>query len=389
VSADVVIIGGGIVGVCCAYYLAQAGVKVHLVEHGCLASGASGACEGNILQWDKPAGIMLQLGMASAALYEALAHELPFDIEYVKKGSILVAERAAELDGAKRLVQTMQSAGIPCKFLTVRELRELEPNLAPDVAGGAVFPDDAQVQPMLAVFAFARAATQTSTPPSGAFAPTVLQPFTTATGIEVSNGEVVAVKTSNGRIPTRIVVDAAGVWSKQVGEWIGVDVPVLPRKGHIVVTEPVANIVQRKMMEAGYTGTVESDTRGLAIAAVVESTASGNILLGSSREVVGIDRTVNPDVIRAIVARAIRFFPCLAGIHAMRTYAGLRPFTPDHVPIIGESQRVRGFYIATGHEGTGICFGPITGKLISQLVTGQPTDLPVNELSPARFDHSA
>lgn len=375
-SPDVVIIGGGIVGVCCAYFLSRAGVRVHLVEKGCLASGSSGACEGNILQWDKPAGIMLQLAGASEALWESLAPQLPLDVEYVKKGSILVAELAQELEPSRQLVRTMQDNGVRCEFLSVKELRELESNLAEDVAGGAVFPDDAQVQPMLAVFAFAQAAKS-----HGA----IIQPFTSVESIEVANGRVVAVNTSAGRIPTAVVVNAAGVWSKAVGAMVGLDVPVLPRKGHIVVTEPVANIVYRKMMEAGYTGTVESDSGGLSIAAVVESTASGNILLGSSREIVGIDRTVNPDVIRAIVVRAIRFFPCLAHIHAIRSYAGLRPFTPDHLPIIGESDVVRGFYIATGHEGTGICFGPITGKLISQLITAEQPDLPVAELLPARF----
>jgi len=375
-SADVVIIGGGIIGVCCAYFLSHAGVKVHLVERGCLASGTSGACEGNILQWDKPAGIMLQLAGASAALWDSLSPELPMDIEYVKKGSILVAERPQELDASRQLVKTMQDAGVRCDFLSLKELQELEPNLAEDLAGGAVFPDDAQVQPMLAVVAFAQAARS-----RGA----VIQPFTSVESIEVTRGRVVAVNTSVGRIATAVVVNAAGVWSKAVGQLVGLDVPVLPRKGHIVVTEPVADIVYRKMMEAAYTGTVESDSAGLSIATVVESTASGNILLGSSREIVGIDRTVNPEVIRAIVVRAIRFFPALAHIHAIRSYAGLRPFTPDHVPIIGESQVVRGFYTATGHEGTGICFAPITGKLISQMITAQEPDLPVAELLPDRF----
>lgn len=375
-SPDVVVIGGGIVGVCCAYFLSRAGVKVHLVERGCLASGASGACEGNILQWDKPAGIMLKLGMASAALYDALAPDLPLDIEYAKKGSILVAEFPEELEATRQLVRTMQGEGVACQFMNLKELRELEPKLAEDLAGGALFPDDAQVQPMRAVFAFAAAAKS-----QGA----VIQPFTTVERIEVVNGRVVSVHTSAGRIPTAVVINAAGVWSRAVGDMVGVDVPVLPRKGHIVVTERVANIVRRKMMEAGYTHTVESDSGGLSIAAVVESTASGNILLGSSREIVGFDRMVNPEVIRAIVVRAIRFFPALAHIHAIRSYAGLRPFTPDHLPIIGESDAVEGFYIATGHEGTGICFGPITGKLISQLVTAKVTDLPVAELLPGRF----
>ena len=375
-SADVVVIGGGMVGVCCAYFLSKAGIKVHLVERGCLASGTSGACEGNILQWDKPPGIMLRLGMAGAGLWDSLAHELPLDFEYIKKGSVLIAELEEELDASRQLVQTMQNAGVPCEWMSLHELRELEPNLAADLAGGALFPEDAQVQPMLAVFAFAQAAKSLGA---------VIQPFTPVQSIEVAQGRVVAVNTSAGRIPTAVVVNAAGVWSKAVGELVGLDIPVLPRKGHIVVTEPVADLVYRKIQEAGYTRTVESDSAALSVATVVESTASGNILLGSSREIVGIDRTVNPEVIEAIVRRALRFFPCLAGIHAIRSYAGLRPFTPDHVPIIGESDVVRGFYIATGHEGTGICMSPITGKLISQLIAGEEPDLPVAELLPGRF----
>src|SRR5512137_1150447 len=122
-SPDVVIIGGGIIGVCCAYYLSRAGLMVHLVERGCLASGTSGACEGNILQWDKPAGIMLDLGMASAALWDSLAPELPLDFEYIKKGSVLVAELEQELGASRQLIRTMQDNGVPCEFLSLKELR--------------------------------------------------------------------------------------------------------------------------------------------------------------------------------------------------------------------------------------------------------------------------
>lgn len=375
-SPDVVVIGGGIIGTCCAYYLARSGVKVHLVESGALASGASGACEGNILLWDKQPGIMLELGKASAALFEQTVSHLPFSIEYVKKGSILVVERREDLGAVERFVRTMQGEGVPCQTLDLPELRQLEPNLAEDLGGGAVFPEDAQVQPMLTVLAFGQAATD-----HGA----VIQPCTEVKDIVVSNGQVQAVETSDGRIRTHTVVNAAGAWSKMIGQMVGVNVPVVPRQGQIVVTEPVANIVRRKMMEAAYTQTVESDDQSLQIATVVEHTESGNILLGSSRQFVGFDRSVDMEVVRAIIARAIRFFPCLRGIHAVRTYSGLRPFPPDHVCIIGEAESVKGFFVATGHEGTGIAFGPITGKLIMQMIAGQTTDLPVDKLSPTRF----
>jgi len=379
VFADVVVIGGGIVGVSCAYYLARAGVKVHLVESGSLACGASGACEGNILLWDKPPGILLELGKAGAELYRKIVPHLPFSIEYVQKGSILVVEHPKDFAAAKLFVRSMQTAGVPCQPLTLSALRQLEPNLAEDLGGGAVFPEDSQVQPMLAVLALGQAAED-----NGA----TIHPYTEVKGITISDGHVVAVETSAGRIRAPAVVNAAGAWSKCIGEMVGVNVPVLPRKGQIVVTEPVADVVQRKMMEAAYTQTVETDDRGLQIATVVEHTESGNILLGSSRQFVGFDRSVDLEAVQKIVRRAIRFFPCLRGIHAIRTYAGLRPFPPDHIPIIGEADSVKGFYVATGHEGTGIALGPITGKLIMQMITGQSPDLPLEGLTPARFQHT-
>ncbi len=376
VSTDVVVIGGGIIGASCAYYLAHAGVKVHLVEAGSLAGGASGACEGNILLWDKPPGILLDLAKIGAALYRELVPRLPFSIEYVEKGSILVVEHPEDFPAAKLFVRSMQAAGVPCEPLSLSALRQLEPNLAQDLGGGAVFPQDSQVQPMLAVLALCQAAED-----NGA---TIL-PYTEVKGITISDGHVEAVETSAGSIRASAVVNAAGAWSKRIGEMAGVNVPVLPRKGQIVVTEPVADVVHRKMMEAAYTQTVESDDHGLQIATVVEHTASGNILLGSSRQFVGFDRSVDLEAVQKIVTRAIRFFPCLHGIHAIRTYAGLRPFPPDHIPIIGEAESVRGFYVATGHEGTGIALGPITGKLIMQMITGQSPDLPLQGFSSARF----
>jgi sarcosine oxidase subunit beta len=321
------------------------------------------------------------LGIAGASLWETLAEELPSDIEYERKGSVGVAESPEDLRSLEQEVRLLQSEGIRCQMVSPDELAELEPNLAQDIAGGAFFPEDVQIQPMLATFALADAARE-----NGA----VIQTFTEVKGIELSPSKaIIAVNTTAGRIPTKAVVDAAGVWSGEIGKMVGLDVPVVPRKGHIVVTEPFSNIiVSSKMMEAGYTRTVESRKGGLAVAAVVEHTRSGNILIGSSREFAGFDRSVDPDVISAMVARALRFFPCLDSIHAIRTYAGLRPYIPDRLPIIADVDTIKGFYVATGHEGAGICEGPSTGKLISQMITGQETDLPVEQLSLSRFAKS-
>jgi sarcosine oxidase subunit beta len=377
---DVVIIGGGIIGCSCAYYLSREGVKVHLVERESLASGTSGACEGNILRWNRQPGIEMRLAIASASLYERLSCELPLDIEYERRGCVLIAENPEGLSGVVQRVKSLQGEGIPCQMVDRDELIRLEPNLARDIAGGAFFPDEAQVNPMLVTFALARAAKE-----NGA----VIQTFTEARGIELSpEGAVMAVDTTAGRVPTRAVVNAAGAWSNAIGEMVGLDIPIIPRKGHIVVTEPVAGVINHTVMEAGYTQTVREDRGGLAIAIAIEHTRSGNILLGSSREFVGFDRSVSPHAVEGIVSRALRFFPILKRLHAIRIYTGLRPYTPDRLPIIAEADAVRGFYVAAGHEGAGICLAPITGKLISQMITGQKTDLPVGELSLSRWRNS-
>jgi len=374
---DAVVIGGGIVGCSCAYYLACAGLRVCLVEKGLMLSGTSRAGQCHVCLWELPE-INLRLEKASRLLYETLAEELPFDIEYRRTGCIAVVEDAAELQSFGNTVRTLQRLGIDCRLLSSDELSRMEPNLAPDIGGGAFFPEDAQVNPMLATLALARAAKE-----RGA----VIQPHTEVTGIECSpGGAVTAVNTSAGRIPTKAVVNAAGAWSAQVGNMVGIDIPVVPRKGHLVVTEPVPdNLINCKLiLAAGYMQTLGTGSK-VALAANIQQSSSGNLILGSSREFAGYDRTVEPEVIGAMLTRNLRFMPRLAGIHAIRTWAGLRPYSPDLLPIVCESEEVEGFYIATGHEGAGITMGPITGKLISQMVAGERPEMPVEQLSLARF----
>jgi len=374
VLPDVVVIGGGIIGASCAYYLSQEGLKVHLVERGSIASGTSGACQFGIGHINE--GIGRKLTVASGRLYAALAEQLPLDIEYDRVGNLYVADSPASMQALERTAQALQNTELRCELLDEKDLAELEPHLAPDVAGGLYFPDDATVQPILTTWAFVQAAKQLGA---------TIQTFTEVTDIELSNGAIAAVNTSAGRIPTRIVINAAGAWSGAIGKMVGVEIPVAPRKGHIVVTEPVPRLINTYWLDASYFEAVAEEEEALAVAMVLGQTRSGNILLGSSRQFVGFDRSTDYRVIGKMIARCLRFLPALKDIHAIRTYAGLRPYTPDLLPIIGEADTVKGFYVATGHEGEGITMGPITGKLISQMITGQELDLPVEELALSRF----
>jgi len=373
---DVAVIGGGIVGAACSYYLAQAGLHVTLIEQEFPAARTSGACEGNILLWDKEVSRELPLAARSLALWKELVRALDVDFEYHRKGSIMVAENAAGLAALQRKLADLAAVGVAGTFLGERELHAEEPALAPDLPGGALFPDDGQVDPRYATNALVEGARRLGLQ---------VQAGTVVRRLILGQGRIEAVETSTGRIPAKAVVLAAGVWSREIAAAAGVDLPVHPRKGQIVVVGRAPTVVHRKLMEAGYVATVESSAAALQVAMVAESTRAGTLLLGSSRELVGFDRQVSPATVAAIAERALRFLPGLSSARCIRTYAGLRPFSPDHLPVIGPVTAVDGLYVATGHEGSGICLAPATGRLIAQWITGQALDFPAAWFGPDRF----
>ena len=203
--------------------------------------------------------------------------------------------------------------------------------------------------------------------------------------IVVDGGRAVAVETADGRVEAGAVVVAAGVWTPSVLATASLNVPVRPRKGQIVVLERSPVTFRRKLSEAGYLSAVKADEAGLMVAMVVESTPSGTTLLGSSREHAGFDREVDLAVVDAIARRATRFFPVLAEGRVLRTYAGLRPFSPDHLPIIGPLSGAPNVCVATGHEGAGIALAPGTAELVAAWFTGAEAPVPLEWFAPDRF----
>ncbi len=379
-APDVIVIGAGIVGAACGYYLARAGARVLVVERAFPCAGASGACEGNLLLWDKSPGAELELGKLAFRLWDELRDALPMDFEFDRKGSIMVCENDAEMALARSEVERLSAAGVSCQMLSARELFEQEPALARDLPGGALFPDDVQVEPRLATVALLEAARALGAR---------VQAETEVLGLNLSlQGRVQGVQTDRGSINAPAVVIAAGAWSSQVGERFGVPVPIRARKGHLIVGEKSPGFIRRKMMEMGYTSTVGSSDAALQVAMVAEIAQSGSVLLGSSRQITGFDTTVDPHVVDRIARRAARFFPLLREMRAVRTYAGLRPFSPDHLPLIGPIGPP-GLFVATGHEGAGICESSATGLLISQWVADRPLELSPAWFDPRRFAQSA
>lgn len=379
---DVVIVGAGLVGASCAYHAARAGLAVTVLDRRGITGGTSSSGEGNIVVSDRVPGPELTLTRLSLDRWRALADELdPAAIEFEAKGGLVVADSADGLQALHTLAASQREYGVESEEVPAAHLPAYEPHLAGDLAGGVAYAQDCQVQPMLATAALLARARE--------------RRATVRTGVEVTglrrtrDGRIAEVITSTGRIPTANVVNAAGPWAGDLARAFETPVPVEPRRGFVLVTEPLPRVIRHKVYRADYVAAVGSSARDLQVSPVVEGTRSGTVLIGSSRERVGFDRTVSVPVLRRIAAAATQLFPMLARVSAIRAYRGFRPYSPDHLPIIGPDPRAPGLWHATGHEGAGIALSAATGHLIGQLLTGKTPDLDLAPFRPERFGEAA
>lgn len=364
------------VGAACAYFAARAGLSVTVVDRGPVAGGTTGAGEGNLLVSDKEPGPELELSLLSTELWRELAEMLPPGIEYEPKGGLVVASGEAGMRALRDFAAGQEKAGVRAEEVPAERLEDLEPHLAPGLAGGFHYPQDAQVMPALAAAHLLRAAGDRVCLRLGE---EVIGLLTTA------DGAVRGVRTAAGEMHAGYVVNAAGAWGGEFARLAGVELPVLPRRGFVLVTEPLPRVVRHKVYAADYVADVASDSAALQTSAVVEGTAAGPVLIGASRERVGFDRTLSTEVLRRLAAQATALFPFLAGVRAIRTYAGFRPYLPDHLPAIGPDPRVPGLLHACGHEGAGVGLAPATGLLIARSLQGGELPLDIGAFSPVRF----
>jgi glycine/D-amino acid oxidase-like deaminating enzyme len=375
-SCDVVVIGAGAIGAACAYHLAEAGLSVTVVDRGSVAGGTTGAGEGNILVSDKEPGPELELALLSTRVWNELPLAVTAAAEMDLKGGLVVAAAPGELAGLTALADAQRAAGVEALPVAPERMTEYEPELAPDLVGAMFYPQDMQVQPMLAAAHLLAAARR-----RGARV-RLSEPVT---GLLRAGDRVTGVHTVRGALAAGAVVNAGGGWGGQIAALAGVELPVLPRRGFILVTEAIGQLIRHKVYAASYVADVHDSSESLETSPVIEGTASGTVLIGSSRERVGFDARLSMTALARMARHAIRIFPVLGRVRAMRAYQGFRPYSPDHLPMIGADGRAPGLWHACGHEGGGIGLSAATGLLIAQLVTGRPTSLPVAAFAPDRF----
>lgn len=385
---DVIVIGGGVIGVAVAYYLSKEGMKIALIERGDLASGTSSRCDGNILLSGRKPGIDTEIADISQQLYKSLTEEISDDFEYTQRGSMYIIENENEWEIAKKYVDILSKNGYPMQMLNHKDIHIEEPFLANDIIGGFLeLNHDASINPMKYVYALSQHIIKNGVD---------IFPFCTVNDIKLNkNGAIESVVTDRGTFHTNNVVNCAGVWAPQIGEMIGINIPIIPRKGQLLVSEKTFPIGKRKITEFGYiavksgnknyTRQISSDLENFCIAFVFEPTLSNNFIIGSSRTFEGYNTDVSIEVMQLIASRAIRFFPVLKDIHVIHAYAGIRPYVEDNSPIISAVSGIPGFYIAAGHEGSGATLSPVTGKLITQLILGEKPIIPFESYSFSRF----
>lgn len=360
-SCEVLVAGGGIIGAACARAAALRGLRVLLCEPGPDPAAASAASAGILgAQIEGTDDALRALGLRGRDLYDGLASALAettgIDIGLWREGIASLAFDEPEAERLRNAVARQRQAGLRCDWLEGADVAERFPATAPCL--GALFaPEDGAVNaPALAraLLADARRRGAQTLPARVTRVTTIL-------------GRVTGVETSAGKVGAEHVIIAAGAWSSRI-EHLPRNLPVEPVRGQIAAVP----------WPAGMPPAVLYCEHGYVLA------RGGEALLGSTMERVGFDGSVTPSGITQVVGMAKRLLPALPTVPT-RTWAGLRPVTPDGRPIVGPDPDVRGLWYATGHGRNGVLLAALTGEIIANLVTTGASEIEIASLAPERF----
>ncbi|WP_434347570.1 NAD(P)/FAD-dependent oxidoreductase [Myxococcus virescens] len=363
---DCVIVGGGIVGAALADVLSADGVSVALVEARSIGAGTTACGMGHLVAMDDNAA-ELALTSWSVSLWRELADGLPRAVEYDACGTLWLAADDEEMAAVSAKVANYRAAGIRAEVLDSAALHEAEPALAPGLVGALRVVDDAVLYPPLAARTFALRAQA-----RGA------RLMTGSPVRELRPGSVVL---SHGEVLTaRHIVLAAGVASSALCPGL----PISPRKGHLLITRRGAPVVHHQLVELGYLKSAHG-ADGASVAFNAQPRVTGQLLLGSSRQPGDATREVDAALLDRMLKRAALFLPGLDGLQALRVWTGLRPATPDGLPLLGPHPEKPWLWLACGHEGLGITTATGSARLVADQLLGRTSAIDARPYSPARF----
>jgi glycine oxidase len=366
-TADVLVVGAGVVGCAVAYHLARKGVKaVILLDQGAVGAEASGAAAGMLAPQCEAAGPgpFLDLCLAARRHYEQLTPELAdltgIDIEYLPWGILYLLDEEED-EAAEGRYRWQRELGLTVERLTPEEIGRLEPALTKEVGGALFFSGDHHVNNGEVIRALAGAARILGVH---------IVEGSLVAGFLYEGDRVVGVRTPDAIYTARHLVLCTGAWSGQLGLLLGRRVPIGPARGQILYAElpdlPVRHPVWGK---GGY----------------VVPRLNGGLIVGSTVEHVGFDKSVTLDGMRRLSELTLALLPGLAEQPFTRAWAGLRPHARDGLPLIGPLEGLDGLSIAAGHFRNGILLGPLTGRLVAEMILGEPLSFPAEAFSPRRF----
>ena len=368
-KSDAVIIGGGVMGASTAYHLAKLGVKdvVLLEKEDFFGQGATGRCAGGV-RYQFSTEINLKLSLASLPMLERFKDETGQDINYRKCGYLLVATQDKDVAAFRRNVELQHRLGIQTVWLEGDEVRARLPLMRfEDALAGTFHPIDGLVDPNSVVMGYITAAQRL-----GAKAFTGIE----VTGIKTEAGKVTEVNTRSGSIQTRTVVNAAGPWSKLVGDLAGISLPVVPLRRQMFTTTPLPDLPADFPFVIDFAQSLyfHRDGEGLLIG------------MSNPDEKPGYDQRVDEAFELINLEAASARLPMLEKAGLVSRWAGLYEVTPDAHPIFGTTT-VKGFLVVTGFSGHGFMHGPVAGLLIAELICdGSFKSVDVTGLDLARFD---
>jgi len=343
-TAEVTIVGAGMIGLATAYYLRRAGVSdIWVVDRAGAIGEASGANAGGLWfgQQSPELGPLLPLAKASSSLYDELAAEPGFDFDFRRTGLLEL------LDGEADRVGEVRAAGFRAERVGPEDVRRMEPALAPASSGAVYYPDEGQIHPGKLGVCFVRRLREL--------------------GVRLSFGVEVE---DPAALPGRIIVIAAGAWTPLVTRVLGWTPPIKPMRGHLLATGPRGPTLGHTVQGRHY---------------YYWQLSEGHVAGGGTVEDAGFDRSLDPAAVARIREEMNGLIPSLEAVETACAWSGFRPYCEDLRPVVGRVPGREGIFVAAGHFMKGIMLAPVTGKILAELITEGRTGLPIEALDPGRF----
>jgi sarcosine oxidase, subunit beta len=365
-TADILIIGAGIVGCSLAYHLTLQGAsRVVVVEKDLICSGSTGKSAGGIRQ-QFATELNVGLSLESIRMFDRMPEELEIDPGFRRVGYLFLASTSEEMTLFRRNVELQQRCGVPAKIVPPDDIRRLVPFVQLDgILGGSYCPTDGYAAPYEVTMGYAAAARRGGVR---------FHEQRAVTGILRSGDRVCGVATGAGPVHAPVIVNAAGAFAGLIGEMAGVDVPITPFRRQLFTTHPIPAFAAEPPLTIDYHRNW-----------YFRGELGGCLFSGPKDEESTFNTNVDWEHLAESVEQAVVRLPILAEAEIHRGWAGLYEISPDNNAILGPVPELQGFYVAGGHSGHGFQHGPIVGKLMAELILAERTSIDIGALGIERF----